>query len=149
MEEFHPVVLVVEDNRINRMVATQMLKRDGIGALEADSGHRALEELRERPVDLVLMDVQMPGMDGLETARLVRRGEGGEENRHVPIIAITAYASPEDEAACYDAGMDRYLSKPLNMDSFLSAVREVLDAHACVRGEPESLPDPELRADGP
>ncbi len=149
MDEPNPVVLVVEDNKINRMVAKQMLKRVGIEALEADSGSRALEALREQRFDLVLMDVQMPEMDGLETARLIRDGGAGEENRRVPIIAITAYASPEDETACYDAGMDSYLSKPLSMESFLSSVCGVIETHARDRRNQEPLPDPELRPDGP
>ncbi len=147
--EQRPVVLVVEDNKINRMVAQQMLKRAGIEALEADSGSRALEALREQRFDLVLMDVQMPGMDGLETAHIIREGGGGEENRRVPILAITAYASPEDETACYDAGMDGYLSKPLNMDSFLRSVREAMQTHGRERRTQDPLPDPELRPDGP
>lgn len=149
MDEPRPVVLVVEDNKINRMVAKQMLKRAGIEALEAESGTLALEALREQRFDLVLMDVQMPEMDGLETARLIREGGGGEENRRVPIIAVTAYASPEDETACYDAGMDAYLSKPLNMESFLSSVREVIRAHVRDGLDQEPLPDPELRPDSP
>ncbi|MFW6313285.1 MAG: response regulator [Spirochaetota bacterium] len=125
-QEEQPVVLVVEDNQVNRMVARQMLKRGGIVAEEADGGRRSLEQLRERRFDLVLMDVQMPGMDGLETTRAIRNGEAGAENRDVPIVAITAYASSDDEQACYAAGMNAYLSKPLNMQKFLDTVREMI-----------------------
>jgi len=125
-EEKRPVVLVVEDNQVNRLVARQMLKRGDMVAHEADGGRRALERLREHKVDLVLMDVQMPGMDGLETTRAIRNGEAGEENRTVPIVAITAYASTEDEQACYSAGMDAYLSKPLSLQRFLDTVSTTL-----------------------
>lgn len=125
-QEEQPVVLVVEDNHVNRMVARQMLKRGGIVTEEADGGRHALEHLRERPFDLVLMDVQMPGMDGLEATRAIRNGEAGRENKDVPIVAITAYASPEDEQACYAAGMNAYLSKPLNMQRFLDVVNETI-----------------------
>jgi CheY-like chemotaxis protein len=118
-----PAVLVVEDNQVNRMVARQMLKRGDIDAEEADGGRRALERLRERSFDLVLMDVQMPGMDGLAATRAIRAGEAGDENRDIPIVAMTAYASQEDEQACYTAGMDGYLAKPLNMQRFLDTVK--------------------------
>lgn len=121
--EPRPVVLVVEDNQVNRMVARQMLKRGDIDAEEADGGRRALERLREQRFDLVLMDVQMPGMDGLAAARAIRAGEAGDENREIPIVAMTAYASQEDEQACYAAGMDGYLAKPLNMQRFLDTVQ--------------------------
>ena len=122
-----PVVLVVEDNRVNRMVARQILKRGDIDTEEAEGGLPALEQLRQNEFDLVLMDVQMPGMDGLEAARAIRRGDAGERNRSIPIVALTAYASPEDEAACYDAGMDDYLSKPLNISTFLETVRQIIE----------------------
>jgi two-component system, sensor histidine kinase len=121
-----PVALVVEDNQVNRLVARQILKRGGIDAEEADGGHTALELLRQRGYDVVLMDVQMPGMDGLEAARAIRGGEAGEERRSVPIVAMTAYASAEDEQACYDAGMDAYLAKPFNMQRFLETVHEAV-----------------------
>ncbi len=137
-QEEQPVVLVVEDNRVNRMVARQMLKRGGIVADEADGGRRALEHLRERRFDLVLMDVQMPGMDGLEATRAIRNGEAGEENRDVPIVAITAYASADDEQACYAAGMNAYLSKPLNMQKFLDVVDETIRTGRRSRRAPDA-----------
>lgn len=121
-EERHPLALIVEDNRVNRLVARQMLKRGGIDAEEANGGQHALELLHEKHFDLVLMDVQMPGMDGLEATRAIRKGRAGDENSQVPIIAMTAYASAEDEQACYTAGMDAYLSKPLNVEKFLDTV---------------------------
>ena len=131
-----PVVLVVEDNRVNRMVARQILKRGNIDTEEAEGAAPALEQLRDHDFDLVLMDVQMPGMDGLEAARAIRRGEAGERNRTIPIVALTAYASPEDEAACYDAGMDDYLSKPLNMQRFLETVRQIIEMRRTHPQEP-------------
>lgn len=125
-EQKCPVALVVEDNQVNRMVARQMLKRAQINADEADGGRRALEQLRERAYDVVLMDVQMPGMDGLQAARAIRAGEAGRTNQDVPIVAMTAYASSEDEQACYDAGMNAYLAKPLNMQRFLDTVQSAI-----------------------
>ena len=131
-----PVVLVVEDNRVNRMVARQILKRGDIDTEEAEGGLPALEQLREHEFDLVLMDVQMPGMDGLEAARAIRRGDAGERNRSIPIVALTAYASPEDEAACYDAGMDDYLSKPLKIGTFLETVRQIIENQRAHQQDP-------------
>jgi CheY-like chemotaxis protein len=119
-------VLLVEDNKINRLVAMQMLKRADVEGNEAESGERALELLRESRYDLVLMDVQMPGMDGLEAARAIRRGDAGPLNQQVPIIAMTAFTSAEDEQACYDAGMTGYLSKPLGLDLFLDTIDSAL-----------------------
>ena len=120
-------MLIVEDNAINRMVAMQMLKRAGVEGREAESGPGALEALRAERFDLVLMDVQMPGMDGLETTRAIRSGLAGEENRNVPVIAMTAYSGSEDEDACYAAGMNRYLSKPLSLQGFVDAVHSMLE----------------------
>ncbi len=121
-----PVALIVEDNQVNRMVASQMLNRGGVAAIEADGGPAAIETLQTTSIDVVLMDVQMPGMDGLETARAIRRGEAGDGNREVPIVAMTAFATQQDEDGCYAAGMDYYLSKPLNMQRFLDTVHEAI-----------------------
>jgi CheY-like chemotaxis protein len=127
MEDDHerPRALIVEDNDVNRMVARQMLKRASIDADEAEGGHRALELLGQNTYDVVLMDVQMPGMDGLETARAIRELAGPAAK--LPIIAMTAYASEEDQDSCFAAGMDAYLSKPLNMQKFLDTVAAAID----------------------
>lgn len=127
VEQERPCVLIVEDNQVNRMVARQMLRHADIEAVEADGGRRALELLQDKRFDLVLMDVQMPGMDGLETTRAIRRGDAGEHSRTVPILALTAYATAEDEASCLNAGMDSYLSKPLAMEKFLTTVRAMIE----------------------
>jgi CheY-like chemotaxis protein len=120
-------VLLVEDNKINRMVAMQMLKRAEVEGVEAESGPEALEKLRNESFDLVLMDVQMPEMDGLETSRAIRDGRAGEQNRNVPIVAMTAYSSTEDEEACYSAGMNGYLAKPLSMQAFIDTVQSMVE----------------------
>jgi CheY-like chemotaxis protein len=121
-----PVALIVEDNQVNRMVASQMLSRGGVSTIDADGGPSAIGTLQTTSVDVVLMDVQMPGMDGLETARAIRRGDAGDANREVPIVAMTAFATQQDEDDCYAAGMDYYLSKPLNMQRFLDTVHEAI-----------------------
>jgi CheY-like chemotaxis protein len=120
----------VEDNQVNRMVATQMLRRGDIDAIEATGGAEAIELLQHTQVDVILMDVQMPGMDGLETAREIRKGSAGAKAQKTPIIAMTAYASKEDESACYAAGMNAYLSKPLNMQAFIDTVQRTVQETA-------------------
>jgi len=122
-----PRALIVEDNQVNRMVAGQMLRRGDIDSDTADGGRSAIERLRQEQFDVVLMDVQMPDMDGFQTARAIRAGEAGEESRTVPIIAMTAYASQDDESACFAAGMDAYLSKPLNMQQFIDTVLSTIE----------------------
>ena len=115
-------VLVVEDNSTNRLVATRLLQRLGVVAETAVDGVDALARLRSAPFDLVLMDVQMPEMDGLEATRRIRAGEPGVPNPGLPIVALTAHAMAGDREACLAAGMDDYLSKPIDP----ARLREVL-----------------------
>lgn len=123
-----PVALIVEDNDVNRLVAVQMLKRAGVVADQAASGEEALTMLQGRRYDVVLMDIQMPGMDGIDATRSLRAGDAGEANRWVPVVAMTAYASSDDVAACYEAGMSYYLSKPLSLQGFVDTVQTALAA---------------------
>jgi PAS domain S-box-containing protein len=114
-------VLVAEDNAVNRTVAVNMLAKLGYRADVAPDGYSALEALEENVYDAVLMDCQMPGLDGYEVTRELRRREGG--GRHLPVIALTAHAMRSDRERCFAAGMDDYLSKPLR----LAALREALE----------------------
>jgi len=114
-------ILLAEDSITNQMVAVGILKRLGLHADVVASGKEAVEALRRIPYDLVLMDLQMPEMDGLEATRVVRAA--GRETSAVPIIAMTAHAMPGDRQACLDAGMDDYIAKPLT-PAALSALLE-------------------------
>jgi CheY-like chemotaxis protein len=109
-------VLVAEDNAINQKVVMAMLKRLGCVADLAEDGVAAVERCREAPYDLVLMDCQMPEMDGFEATRLIRQQEAerGAGGRRLPIVALTANALSGDREACLAAGMDDYLSKPVS-----------------------------------
>ncbi len=107
--------LVVEDNPINQRVIVQMIERRGYRADVASNGLEALDRLSQEAYDLVLMDCQMPVMDGYEATREIRRLEGS--NRHTPIIAVTANAMVGDREKCLAAGMDDYLSKPVKMEA--------------------------------
>jgi CheY-like chemotaxis protein/HPt (histidine-containing phosphotransfer) domain-containing protein len=119
-------VLLVEDNRINQQVAIGMLKRLGVTARTADNGEAALAALAESAFDVVFMDVQMPGMDGLEATRHLRSGKAGEMNRNVPVIAMTGHVSREDRDACAEAGMNDYVAKPISGDRLREAIARVL-----------------------
>jgi PAS domain S-box-containing protein len=108
-------VMVVEDNAVNQLLVSRQLERLGYEPIVLDGGSDALETFAADPPDVVLMDWQMPGMDGLETTRRLRRLEVGEPSRRVPVIAMTASAMPGDRARCLDAGMDDFVSKPVSL----------------------------------
>jgi CheY-like chemotaxis protein len=105
-------VLLAEDNAVNRKVATRLLETRGHQVRVTTNGKEALAALKKETFDLVLMDVQMPQMDGLEATRLIRLSEHGTAV-HQKIIALTAHAMSGDRARCLEAGMDGYLTKPL------------------------------------
>jgi signal transduction histidine kinase/CheY-like chemotaxis protein len=104
-------ILVAEDNRVNQLVVVRHMEKAGHEVLTVSDGAAAIEALTGEPFDLVLMDVQMPGMDGLEAARTIRSRQHPGSPR-VPIVALTAHSRPEDVERCYEAGMDGYISKP-------------------------------------
>ena len=104
-------ILLVEDSLTNQMVATAMLEKLDCSIRIANNGFEAIEQIKTKLPDLVLMDVSMPGMDGLQATKLIR--EMGGSYASLPIIAMTAHAFEHDRQACFDAGMDDYLSKPL------------------------------------
>jgi predicted ATPase/signal transduction histidine kinase/CheY-like chemotaxis protein len=114
-------ILIAEDNRINQIVANRMLEREGHRCTVVGDGAEALRALETNDVDVVLMDVHMPVMDGLAATREIRRRERGT-GRHLPIIAVTASAATEVARDCSESGMDHFLSKPLVRD----VVRELL-----------------------
>jgi len=105
-------VLVVEDNAVNRMIALQMLRSLDLEVLEAENGSQALDRLQESAVELVMMDIQMPVMDGYVTAKSIRAREAALGLPRMPIIALTANAFDEDVAQAMAAGMDGHLAKP-------------------------------------
>jgi two-component system sensor histidine kinase/response regulator len=138
-------VLVVEDNVVNQQVAKRFLQRLGCEVVVAENGKRGVEEYFRDPFGLILMDVQMPVMDGLTATREIRRRE--PEGQHVPIIAITASAMTDELERCTAAGMDAVLAKPLE----LPRLCEILDKHgfrpaapgtAAASAEPDVSPGP-------
>jgi CheY-like chemotaxis protein len=122
-----PRLLLVEDNEVNRMVVKMMLAGEGIDIVEAVHGQAALDVLSNDRFDLVLMDVSMPVMDGLEATRRIRAAEAEAGARRTPIIGLTAHAMERDADQCRAAGMDNHLAKPVRKDSLLAAIQRSLD----------------------
>ena len=118
-------ILLVEDNLINQKVASRMLEKNGHRVVTANNGKEALRALEDHEFDAVLMDVQMPEMDGLEATAAIRAAEAGGE-RHLPIVAVTAHALTGDRERCLNAGMDGYLAKPIQSAQLLQALADVL-----------------------
>lgn len=115
MLQFSGSVLCAEDTHANRLVLEWLLSSRGVDVTFAHNGSDALKLMQERSFDLVLMDVQMPEMDGLEATSRWRQGvEAQDSAGHLPIVAMTAFAMSDDRARCFAAGMDDYLSKPIN-----------------------------------
>ena len=121
------VILLVEDNLVNQRLTVRILEKQGHKVRVAENGRQAVAALGDEPFDLVLMDVQMPEMNGLEATRAIRAGEAGT-GRHIPIIAMTAHAMKGDREKCLEAGMDAYLCKPVAAEALLQEIDGVLAA---------------------
>jgi PAS domain S-box-containing protein len=124
-------ILVAEDNPINARLAVALLKKKGWEVKVAGNGREALEALSVQAFDLVLMDIQMPEMDGYDATMAVRQREAGTGHR-TPILAMTAHAMKGDLERCFEAGMDGYLTKPIKASEFYDAIESLVSA-----GEPE------------
>jgi len=122
-----PSVLVVEDNPMNQIIAREMVSALGMEPAIVGSGEEAMVSCQSIAPDLVLMDIQMPGMDGLETTRRLRALQAEGSLRPFPIIALTAHAMASDRQASLDAGMDEHLTKPIQLDQLRSVLRYWLD----------------------
>jgi CheY-like chemotaxis protein len=116
-------ILLVDDNEINRKLAGAMLIRLGLEADVVNGGLDALTAMSEREYGLILMDVQMPDLDGRDATRRWRSGNGGATKVDVPIVAVTAHVAESERAECLSAGMNDYLSKPFGLEGLQSTVR--------------------------
>ena len=117
-------VLLAEDNPVNQTLAMRILDKLGHKVQVVNNGKEALERDQAQEFDVILMDVQMPEMDGLEATRAIRDAEAGT-GKHVPIVAMTAHAMKGDREKCLSAGMDGYLSKPIRIDELKQAMSEI------------------------
>jgi CheY-like chemotaxis protein len=133
-------ILLVEDNLINQRVAVRLLQNRGHHVTVAGNGREAIEilERSDWKFDAVLMDVQMPQMDGFEATREIRRRSEASGRRRIPIIALTAHSTESDKEECAAAGMDRHLAKPIQTNLLEAVLREVAE------GVLDAEPAPEL-----
>jgi two-component system cell cycle response regulator DivK len=118
-------ILVVEDNPKNMKLVRDVLEYSGYDVLEATTGEDGVKLAADNPVDLVLMDLQLPGIDGLEAMRLIRNSA---LNRGVPVVAVTASAMTADRARALQAGFDGYVEKPISARALPQQVRDFIDA---------------------
>lgn len=118
-------ILVADDSPVNQKIMALFLERDGHRVVMVDNGADAVAALEREPFDLVLMDIQMPIMDGFTATRAIRTREDGAEGR-LPIIALTAHAVEGDRERCLAAGMDDYLAKPFQIAIFREMLKRYL-----------------------
>jgi CheY-like chemotaxis protein/HPt (histidine-containing phosphotransfer) domain-containing protein len=131
-------ILLVDDNAVNRAVARKMLETAGHEVHEEIDGLEAVEAMRTREFEIVLMDLQMPGLDGFGATARIRQDEAGKAQR-TPIIAMTAHALTGDKERCLEGGMDDYLPKPIDRASLLEMVHRWTDATRLVRSPVENV----------
>ena len=116
-------ILVVEDEERNRYLISFILKSNGLDVVTANDGLEGVEAAKKQMVDLVLMDIKMPRMDGYESTRGIRELDGYQS---VPIVALTSYAMAGDEKKAMDAGCDGYVSKPIDPETIMGEIRKYL-----------------------
>lgn len=121
------LILVVEDNEKNRKLARDVLQVKGYRVMEADSAEAALARVAEQTPDLVLMDIHLPGMNGIQALARLR---DTSSTRSIPVIAFTASVMPQDRHEITSAGFDGFVSKPINLKEFLATIAAKLDRGA-------------------
>lgn len=120
-------ILLAEDDKVNQTVIYRMLKEDGYTVDIVENGKAAVEAFKNKNYDLILMDIQMPLMDGVEATRIIRNMEG--DNKHTPVIAITAFALNGDREKFLSLGMDAYVSKPVSMKELLEVIYKTIEGN--------------------
>ena len=124
-------ILLAEDNIVNQKVAQRLIEKMGHTVVVVENGRRAVEAATQGRFDLILMDVQMPEMDGFEATAQIRKAErempcpAGQAAPHVPIVAMTAHAMSGDRDQCLGAGMDDYISKPISIQAVTQTIERV------------------------
>ena len=125
-EQWQPLsFLVAEDNTVNQRLIARLLEKRGHNVVLAQNGREALQTLKQQQFDIILMDVQMPEMDGFEATKLIREEEKASGS-HIPIIALTAHAMQGDEERCFACGMDGYVTKPIKLGELFSVMEKVV-----------------------
>ena len=131
------LALIVDDNATNRQVLEMILQQVGIGYASVENGLEAVKACEDRRFDVILMDIQMPVMDGLAATREIRRRELVTHRAHAPVIVVSANGMPEQVAASRQAGAERHLAKPINASLLLQALAEVVAPDPAASGEPK------------
>lgn len=124
-------ILLIEDNAQNRYLAKFLLEQRGHAIIQAETGPQGLELAAQRRPDLILLDIQLPGMDGHAVARALK---GDSHLRIIPIIAVTSFAMAGDREKCLAAGAEGYIEKPINPNSFVAEVERFLPEHLRTTG---------------
>ena len=120
------LILIIEDNEKNRKLVRDVLQAKGYQTIESESAEDGLQLARDRSPALILMDIQLPGMDGITALKQIR---ADPQLQGIPVMAVTASAMTHNRKTIMAAGFDGYQSKPINLKEFLEEVRRVLDAH--------------------
>lgn len=124
----NPTILVIEDNELNMMLFRDLLKQEGYLVLEAYDAEKGVQIARENRPAVILMDIQLPGMDGLKATRLIREDPALKK---IPVVALTAYAMEKDRQEALAAGCIGFISKPIDTRNFAAAVSDFLPALDC------------------
>ena len=117
-------ILIVEDNKLNMMLFNDLLRAHGYSTLQSNDGSDAVALTEEHQPDLILMDIKLPIKSGIEITRMIKEIE---ELRRIPVIAVTAFASKEDEDQIIESGCDGYIAKPISVPNFLETVADFLN----------------------
>jgi signal transduction histidine kinase/PleD family two-component response regulator len=126
MAKLKAKILLAEDNIVNQKIVEHLIKKMGFKITSVPNGKEAVNELENRSYDLVLMDVQMPVMDGFEATRIIRDSQSKVQYHDIPIVALTAHAMTGDREKCIEAGMDEYIAKPINTEMLADAISKLL-----------------------
>ena len=126
-------ILLAEDNHVNQMLATRLLRKRGHTVVVVQNGQEAVDAIESHAFDLALLDVQMPIMDGLTAAGLIRQKEASTGRSRLPLVAVTAHAMNGDREHCLEAGMDAYVSKPLSPQKLMDVIKEIQASRAEVQ----------------
>ncbi|MDR0621837.1 MAG: response regulator [Deltaproteobacteria bacterium] len=139
------LILLVEDNEVNQLVATSILKKAGFTVKVANNGKEAVDMIQQEPFELVLMDIQMPEMDGLEATRIIRSMDGFSD---IPIVAMTAHAMSGDREQSIKSGMNDHVNKPIDVQELFKAIAKWLPARQPQQGPPEAHAEAKVGSSG-
>lgn len=129
-------ILVVEDNPLNQELVVDLLEAAGYSVLQAEDGLGLLERVKQKRPDLILLDLQLPGVDGFTLAHQLK---ADPETQSIPLLAMTAYAMPSDQAQALEAGCDGYLAKPLNTKELVQTITRILGGRGRTAPEEEMV----------